>query len=154
MGFLAEEIVRFFLCLVLLPCVSLASQPRYTLPTVPTTQIDGVDCKCLNTDQWRQVLLMANAYKGLYDWRLKIEGTLEAHAKVITAYELQIKNYKNILTLKDNHIDYLKDNVKQLEKRHRNTRLEDRIQKYVLWAVVLAETVIIGIISLRGAPNG
>ena len=97
---------------------------------------------------------MANAYKGLYDWRLKIEGTLEAHAKVITAYELQIKNYKNILTLKDNHIDYLKDNVKQLEKRHRNTRLEDRIQKYVLWAVVLAETVIIGIISLRGAPNG
>jgi hypothetical protein len=96
---------------------------------------------------------MANAYKGLYDWRLKIEGTLDAHAKVITAYELQITNYKNIILLKDRHLEYLNANVKQLEKQHRNTRLEDRIQKYALWAVVLAETIVIGVISFKGVQN-
>lgn len=145
--------MKIFFCVLLLSSVSLANEPRYALPTVPTTAIDGVDHKCLRVSQWQQVILMANAYKGLYDWRLKIEGTLDAHAKVITAYELQITNYKNIILLKDRHLEYLNANVKQLEKQHRNTRLEDRIQKYALWAVVLAETIVIGVISFKGVQN-
>ena len=146
--------MKIFLCVLLLSSVSLASEPRYILPTVSTTQIEDIPHKCLNTIQWQQVILMANSYKGLYDWRLKMEGTLEAHTKIIAAYDLQITHYKNILVLKDIHLNYLKDNVNQLRKQHRNTRLEDRIQRYALWAIVLAETIVIGVISLKGVPNG
>jgi hypothetical protein len=131
---------------------ALADNPyeiRRNLPTVETTMIEGVPHKCFNTVQWQSVLLLGSDYQGLYDWRLKILGILDAHQAVIEGYELRIKGYENELKNKDRYIVFQRDHINDLTKKHRNEALEERIEKYVMWAVIIAETVVIGVIGAK-----
>ena len=71
-------------------------EDRYRLPVVPTNE-NGE--KCLNVEQWQQVQKVSSQNKGLYDWRLKIEPTIEQHALVIADLERVIKHLKLEITI-------------------------------------------------------
>ena len=48
---------------------------REKLPVV-ATNANGE--KCLNVEQWQQVIRVSNQNKGNYEWRLQIEPTIES----------------------------------------------------------------------------
>lgn len=115
---------------------------RYTLPTVPTRVLEGTPYKCLDTEQWKTVLIIAREYQGLYDWRLITLSTLNAHKEIVFSYETTIGQYQAIITEKDNYIKYLKLRLDDTEKSLALTRFKGDAETYVLWAVVAVETIL------------
>jgi hypothetical protein len=123
---------------------------RYNLPVVLTTKNTlGEEVKCLSVDQWQTVLKIANEYHGLYDWRLKIEGVLETHQQVITVYERMAQNYEQIIKLQNQDREYLTLRLKQEMDSSKNVGFQNRLEKYGLWVVVVAETLTLGILGAR-----
>ena len=122
---------------------------RRTLPVVQTREIDKVQYKCLDTPQWQDVLVLANDYQGLFNWRLKMEGVLAAQTTLIAAYELKINNYEAILKIKDADRNFLTKQIESAEEKGKRQEFEDRLEKYGLWAVVLVETIVIGVLGAR-----
>lgn len=124
---------------------------RYNLPSVETsTNTSGEPVKCLNVTQWQIVLKITNEYHGLYDWRLKIEGVLETHQQVITMYELMVKNFEQIIKIQNQDREYLTLRLKQEMDASKTVGFQNRLEKYGLWAVVIAETLTLGILGARG----
>jgi len=122
---------------------------RRTLPVVQTREIDKIQYKCLDTQQWQDVLVLANDYQGLFNWRLKMEGVLAAQTTLIAAYELKINNYEAILKIKDADRNFLTKQIESAEEKGKRKEFEDRLEKYGLWAVVLVETIVIGVLGAR-----
>jgi len=150
--------MRYLLALAFIlsiPCVSMADededpyQVRRHLPTVKTTVIEGKSYKCLDKDQWKTVMLIALDYQGLFDWRLKIRGVLEAHDQILETYELKISNYESMLKAQEANVGYYKTRLKDVEDRLGMGNIEDRLEKYALWAVVLIETVTIAVMGIK-----
>jgi hypothetical protein len=81
--------------------------PRYVLPTVPTTTMDGIDYKCLSVKEWKEVLQISNSFHGLYDWRLQVHSILLAQRDIVMAYELKISSYEQSMATHEANRDYL-----------------------------------------------
>jgi hypothetical protein len=81
--------------------------PRYVLPSVPTTEIDGTLYKCLTVDEWKTVLQISNSFHGLYDWRLQVHSILLAQQDIVMAYELKISSYEQSMATHEANRDYL-----------------------------------------------
>ena len=124
---------------------------RYTLTKVPTTFDENkMPQKCLNTQQWKTVMLMSSDYRGLYDWRLKTLGTLAAHDKLVGSYELMLKT-------KDMRIDELKRDRKYLTMRldqsyqFGQSQVKSRkIERIMMWAVIVVQSGVILVGGVKG----
>lgn len=125
------------------------SRVRYKLPKVAT--VDGQ--KCLSAEQWNQVILIASEYKGLFEWRLKIEPTLLAYDALKNAYDRDIDILeREIQLLKDNR-EYLELRLGQAETARTKFRKSYKLEKGIMWAVIAVETVVIGILGIKGTAN-
>jgi hypothetical protein len=124
-------------------------QIRRALPVVETQEINKVQYKCLNTDQWKDVLLLANDYQGLFNWRLQMEGVLKAQETLVEAYELKIGNYEAMLKIREADRKFLTDELKRIDEKNKRQAFEERLEKYGLWAIVLVETITIGILGAK-----
>jgi len=85
---------------------------REKLPVVPT---NAQGEKCLNTEQWQQVLKVSRQNKGLFEWRLQIEPTIDMHARVVADYERIIKNLTLEVQVLQGDRSYNKSRVSELE---------------------------------------
>jgi hypothetical protein len=126
--------------------------PRYTMPSVPTTTVDGQQVKCLSTSDWKTVLLITNAFHGLYDWRLEVHSILRAQADIITAYELKISSYEASLKIHESDRDYLttrldkeKDWALKLEKSKGVEIMIWKITAGLELAAIVATSIVIAV---------
>lgn len=125
---------------------------HYVLPVVPTTtNPQGEEMKCLTPKQWKIIVLIANEYNGLRDWRLKTEGTLKTYTQMVQEYELLLKNQKQIIKFQEQDREYLKLRLDQELKASKNANFSNSLEKYGLWAIVVIETLTIGILGARMA---
>ena len=119
---------------------------RHKLPKVQANDSGEV---CLNVDQWKQVLLVSSQNKGLFEWRLEVIGIVNAHEFITAKYEVLMKNYELQIKIQTQRIEYLTARVDQERKAARTSSLEDRIEKYAMWIVIIAETLIIGVMGVK-----
>lgn len=154
-----RRLLIYTLCLLVL-CLTLptaAQKPsssafseRHRLPKVETNP-EGL--KCLNTEQWQQVLKVSSQNKGLFEWRIEILGALAMHNDIIAKYELLLENYELQLKIVTQRNEYLDTRLDQERTAASRLSLEDRLEKYALWAVVLIETVFIGVMGVKMAVS-
>lgn len=124
------------------------SYVRYKLPTVETNR-NGE--KCLNTEQWKEVLQVASEYKRHFEWRLEIEPVLLEYRVMELAYMELSDGYVTQIEYLEKERDGLRlyiqeqDNLKlKLQKHH-------RIEKGFMWALIAIETLAIGFLGIRSA---
>lgn len=135
------------LCILMVMTFSTTAQDnpyavREKLPIVPTNE-NGE--KCLNAEQWQQVLRVSSQNKGLFEWRLQIEPTIDMHARVVADYEQLIKNLELELKVFKGDRNYNKARVSELEtftanlQKSRNVAVVGwKITAGVGWVGVLA----------------
>ena len=118
------------------------SEERYKLPVVQTNENGD---KCLNKEQWQQVLNVSSQNKGNYEWRLKIEPTVAQHAAVVADLERVIKHLKLEIDIlqgdrKFNHtrIKESEDFALEVQKSERRAVLGWKITAGAGWLGVLA----------------
>jgi len=128
--------------------------PRYNLPKVETTVLDGANYKCLSTPQWQRVILLGSEYHGLYDSRLELQGVIAAQADVRKAYELRIQGFQHTIKILQADRKYLNTRVLDTAKTAQKKILRERIEKYILYAVILAETFYIGYKGIAAELEG
>ena len=124
--------------------------PRYVLPVISTTEINGTSYKCLSTEEWKTVLQISNAFQGLYDWRLQVHSILLAQRDIVLAFELKISSYEQTVATHEANRDYLStrlDNEKTWNlKLNRSKGIE-----IVAWKIVAGlELVAILVVSVAG----
>lgn len=120
----------------------------HTLPTPTIQEVNGEQLMCTTAKGWQKTLLLANDYRGLYMWRLKIEGVLDAHQEVITAYELKITSYEDTIKLLQENRNYQKTRVGELESALLSGGKGHKVEKILMWGVILLETVAIGALGV------
>ena len=148
------RILLLCVCLVLtLPYTARADEPsrvRYKLPVVPT---NAEGDKCLDTAQWNQVVLIASEYKGLFNWRLDIDPTLLKYASLEESYLLQISFFeREVKELKDSRT-YLQLRLGQETKSKSRFSKIYKLEKGLMWGMIAIETVVIGILGIKGTAN-
>jgi len=124
------------------------SRVRYKLPVVETNTAGE---KCLNTTEWAQVLTIASEYKGLFEWRLTIEPTLWKYKSLEESYELKLSILEQQIKVLEDDRGYLQLRLEQEQKVRTGHLGKYKIEKGVMWAVIAIETVVIGIMGIRGA---
>ena len=151
--------MRYLLALFLLvaPHVSYANDvvpdenPYETLRRLPTPTIEEIDGEthvCTTVKGWQNVVLLAADYQGLFKWRLKIQGVLEAHNDIVAAYELKISSYEATIKLLHANSDYHKTRIGELETSLLSGSKSHKIEKILMWGVILVETVAIGALGV------
>jgi hypothetical protein len=137
-------------------------EPRLSLPSIETTTVlEGVpnppladgQYKCLAVSQWSQVIAIALEYRGLYNWRLTTQGALDAYNAQINAYELTIKNLNYQIKREKENGEYYKLRLGQVEKAQHSETLKSKIERFVLYGVILGELVIISTMGIKGLAN-
>lgn len=147
--FIVLGIIAFMLLLAVPGRCEEWTPTRRTLPTVPSRTIDGVVYKCLDTSQWNDALLLSNEYQGLFNWRLQTEAVLRAQAAIDQAYQLKIENYAAMVRVLEADRKFLNDELARRDAAAARVRLGERLERYGLWALVLAETITIGVLGTR-----
>jgi hypothetical protein len=122
----------------------------HTLPTPKVKEVDGVEKVWLTPDEWRMVMLIAMDYQGLFYWRLATKGILDAHNATVDAYELKIASYEESIKVLKADRSYLNIRVKELESTILKGDPSHKIEKVLMWGVILVETVTIGALGVSG----
>lgn len=128
-------------------------QPRYTLPVIETRTIENDEYKCANVSQWKQIILITSEYNRLYDWRLTITGTLDNHYETVELYESVLTNRELQIETMQKDREYLRLRLKQELEANAGVSKRLKLEKGLLWAVIAVETVIIGVIGVKGVIN-
>ena len=149
--------MKYLVALVLLlaPVSTLSEEleenPYKTLRTLPTPAIQTIEGEkfvCTDKEGWRTVMLMAVDYQGLFMWRLEIQGVLDAHDDITQAYELKITSYEASLKLLQEERTYQKTRVGELESAILKGNAGHKIEKFLMWGVILVETVALGALGI------
>lgn len=125
------------------------SRVRYKLPQVAT--VEGQ--KCLTPDQWQQVLIVASEYKGLFEWRLKIEPTLLAYTALQNSYERDIQILEGQIKILKDDREYLQLRLGQETKARTRFSKLYKLEKGLMWGIIAVETVVIAILGIKGTAN-
>ena len=141
-------LILFFLS-VPLRAAEKVYKTRYTLPEVADTDIEGAPHKCLNVIQWQRVLVIANDYKSLYDWRLETLGVLAGYNQLQLEHDQLIVEYESIIKIHERDREYLNMRLNDEISHKAKLRLKNNIEQYVMWAVILAETIVIGVFGIN-----
>jgi len=123
------------------------SRIRYKLPVVKTNDTGQ---KCLNAAQWQKVIVVASEYKKHFDWRLKIEPVLMEYEALDATYGLIDDNLQLRIDLLEADKEGLKVQLSESETLRLKLQKGHRIEKGVMWVVILAETIVIGVLGIRG----
>jgi len=118
------------------------------LPTPSIQEIDGEKLMCTTAKGWQKVMLIAVDYRGLYMWRLEIQGVLTAHDAIIQAYELKISSYEATIKTLQAERSYQKTRVGELETVLFTGGKSYKIEKMLMWGVILIETIAIGALGV------
>lgn len=120
----------------------------YTLPMPAIQEIGGDKLLCTTAKEWQKVMLIANDYRGLFMWRLEIQGALAAHDEIVQAYELKITSYEASIKLLKEDRTYYKTRVGELESALLAGGKSHKVEKMLMWGVILVETVAIGALGV------
>lgn len=123
------------------------SRVRYKLPVVET---NSQGQKCLNTQEWKEVIAVASEYKKHFDWRLDIEPVLLDYVSLDRTYGLLNTSMEESIARLEDSRDDLKLQLSESESLRLKLQRSHTIEKGVMWAVILVETVVIGIVGARG----
>jgi hypothetical protein len=145
-------------CILLAPCGAVAQEegpflippPPHTLPT-GTNDADGN--KILTPLEWQQVMLLANAYLGLYKWRIQIEPAVYKYQAMERDYELKVLNLKGQLGALERHNKFLDLRLAQSENDRIKFHKHHQIEKGVMWGVIVIEAIIIAVLGFGVMTN-
>jgi hypothetical protein len=69
-------------------------QAKMRLPEGMDYRVDKQDYKCYSVKEYQSILLLANEYQALYDWRVDHEVTLRTFKLMGETYDTRIENFK------------------------------------------------------------
>ncbi len=139
-------IILFCLCWALPAFADGPSRVRYKLPNVETNS-NGQ--KCLNVQEWKSVMAVASEYKKHFDWKLKIDQVLLDYHALDATYGLLDDSMKESITRLEDTRDSLQLQLTESENLRLSIERGHRIEKGVMWVVILVETVVIGVLGIR-----
>jgi len=122
------------------------SDERLYLPDVPITKKGTEDVRCANTEQWRDVLLLANEYVRLYELDKVAEGTMSDYTMLTATYDQRVKNLKDEVSFLKTERDYLRARVE--DERKYNLQLDKDFKHYAIGWKVTAGVELAAIIAL------
>jgi len=142
-----------FMCVLLFAYPAVAEEPYtqlYKLPVPEKCNVEDEEKWCIDLDDWKTIVLMANDYRGLFMWRLEISGALDAHEDVIMGYDLKVQALENSLSILQKERDYKNTRIEELESYFRQGNREHKLEKCLMWGVILVETIAIGALGISG----
>jgi hypothetical protein len=122
------------------------SEERMYLPDVPSTKRGTEDVRCANTEQWRDILLLANEYVRLYELNKVAEGTMSDYSILTATYDQRVKNLKDEVSFLKTERDYLRARVE--DERKYNLQLDKDFKHYASGWKVTAGVELAAIIAL------
>ena len=126
------------------------SRTRYLLPEIKTNEA-GV--KCLNTQQWQRVILIAGEYQSLFNWRLEVETVLLRYVGLEEAFELHLRNLKEqVVALKDDR-SYLHLRLDQSEKTIAKQRNSFKLDTALLVGTAIVAIIVVTVLSVKTASD-
>lgn len=93
--------------------------PKLKLPEGTIQNINKTEYTCYNFEEYKDLLILANSYQALYDWRLKTEA-------IVTSWQNLDKVYIERLANRKEQVDTLK-----IDRTYVLKQLEDQ-RKYIL----------------------
>jgi hypothetical protein len=121
---------------------------RYKLPLVETNNKGE---KCLDVDEWRQVILVATEYKRHFDWRLQIEPILLQYKANDATYGKLIAGYQQQINYLEKEREGLRLQLIESEKFKLKLQKSHRIEKGFMWVLIAVEALAIGFLGIRSA---
>jgi hypothetical protein len=121
-------------------------KPKMRLPAGEITTLGKTPYTCFNVDDYKEVLLLANEYQALYDWKLKTQVIAHTWKDLDQIYNERITNVKDQLQLLRNDRAILVQKITERDKYILN--LERRRDVNVLGWKVVAGLELIGILTL------
>lgn len=144
-------VLSVLLCFLFCLPVTYAEEPsrvRYKLPVVETNNKGE---KCLDVNEWRQVILVATEYKRHFDWRLQIEPVLLQYKANDATYGKLIAGYQQQISYLEKEREGLRLQLIESEKFKLKLQKGHRIEKGFMWAVIVLEAAVIGFLGIRSA---
>lgn len=142
--------------------IMMESMPeRIALPVVETTQYGpngpvrnglraGVEYKCLELEPWKQVLAVGIAYKGLYDWRLEIQGLIRGLLYIVEQQDALMMNYQLQLKVYKDDRAYLQLRIAEMQRVVASDQRGARLEKGFLYGMVAVQAVLLVIVGIMG----
>lgn len=120
--------------------------PMQNLPEGTVQTINKVEYTCYNVQEYKDILLLANDYQSLYDWRVKTDALVLSWQNLDKVYLERLANRKEqIDTFKVDRIYILKqldDNRKYI------LDLQSRKETTVLGWKIVSAIELVGIVAL------
>ena len=122
---------------------------RFALPMGRELTVEGQEMQCFSGLEYLTIIRIDTAYGNLYDWRLKALDMMTASELATASRDKTIFELKSVIkTLKDDR-EWLTLRLHQSDEVISNQTRGFRLEKYVLWAAVLAEAVTIAVLSFK-----
>lgn len=120
--------------------------PKRALPAGTVTSINKIEHTCFNTQEYKELLLYANDYQALYDWRVKTDA-------IVISWQNLDQIYLERLTNRKEQVDTLKVDrsyiLKQLEDQRKYIlNLQGRKDAAVVGWKVVAAVELLSIVAL------
>ena len=94
-------------------------------------------------------MAVASEYKKHFDWKLKIDQVLLDYHALDATYGLLDDSMKESITRLEDTRDSLQLQLTESENLRLSIERGHRIEKGVMWVVILVETVVIGVLGIR-----
>lgn len=121
-------------------------KPKMRLPDGEITTLGKTPYTCFNVDDYKEVLLLANEYQALYDWKLKTQIIAHTWKDLDQVYNARIESVKDQLQLLRTDRANLVQRITEQDKYILN--LERRRDVNVLGWKVVAGLELVGILTL------
>jgi len=121
-------------------------QAKLRLPEGMDYRIDKQDYKCFSVKEYQSLLLYANEYQALYDWRVDSEVLIETFKMMGQVYDTRIENFQEQVT-------YLKNDRTQMiqqmaiDKKYIMT-LQNQPERASLGWKIVAGIEMVGLVAL------
>ncbi len=124
------------------------SDVRYTLPEIKT---NAAGQKCLGFEEWKKVLIVASEYKKNFEWRLSVKHVLLEYAALDGIYTLQEEDMSRVIDRLEYDREHLELRLVTKEEERLKQLKGYRIERGLMWGVILVETAVIGFLGVRSA---
>ena len=121
-------------------------QAKLRLPEGMDYRIDKQDYKCFSTKEYQSLLIYANEYQALYDWRVDSEVLIETFKMMGQVYDTRIENFQE-------QVAYLKNDRTQMiqqmaiDKKYIMT-LQNQPERASLGWKIVAGIEMVGLVAL------
>lgn len=121
-------------------------KPMLRLPAGEITTIGKVSYTCFNVKEYKDLLLLANDYQALYDWKLKTQAIARTWQDLDKVYNERINNVKDQIQLLRMDREGLLKKITEQDKYILNLQRQKDIN--VLGWKVVAGLELLGILAL------